>query len=375
MNKFIVALLVVATVVTLVFSGCVGAPAPPVAPPVAPPAAPENPFAGLAIKPDGTPYYFAYSFVFLTNPWMVFNVGIFENYMKKAGAQYTLHDANLVVEKQIADLEDLILKGPDGVIVHPVDGDACVPVVDKLTQAGISVVVNDIEIPTPSVVALSTADNMQMGRVIGEWLAAYFEEKGITGHVYECQGTLMQTIAHLRHDGFLAGIEGTDITMIGTDCGWADEPCANAILAAFPAHPELNAIFTHGGMLKGASEGLRSLGLLYPVGDPKHILMVSIDANDQTCALVREGWGDAVVDHCPWKEMDGCVKAMFHHVILGNPVPKTIVFPGEVLTYEAIVADWESPVSEIWGNIMLKEVDLDTLPVLERPEISTPTLK
>jgi ribose transport system substrate-binding protein len=387
MKKFIVPLVTVAVVASILFAGCVpgAAPTPPTppAPTVAGPAAPPakgmlagNPFEGLAVKPDGTPYYFAYEFIFLYNPYMAFAGGVWEDYMQKAGAQYTLHDANLDVSKEIAMLEDLVVMKPDAVLVHPVDGWAVMPIVDKLTKAGIPVFNYCVECPTETIVSYVEANHYEMGKTIGKWTADYFAAQGVPGNVFECQGLIKTFIAMGRHDGFMAAIEGTNVSMVpGPDCAWADEECCNNVISAFPAHPEYNCVYTHGGMLDGATSGLRTVGRLYPVGDPNHVVAVSIDANDATCALIRDGWADAVVSHDPWPEVDYITKAMFTNVILGQPVPyKDLVLASPIYTYEDVVEDYGRDLPIIWGNVMNKKIDYLTLPVLDMSDyIETPT--
>jgi len=306
---------------------------------------------------------------------MAFSVGIWESYMQKAGAEYTLHDANLDVAAELAMLEDLVVAKPDGVLVHPVDGWAAAPMVDKLTEAGIPVFNFCVECPTESVVGYYEANNFEMGKAMGEWVADYFEQAGVPGYVFECQGLIKTFIAMGRHDGFMAGIEGSNVTMNpGPDCEWADEKCSNGVIDAFPAHPEYNCVYCHGGMVNGAIEGLRTVGRLYPVGDPEHVLSVSVDANDQTCRLIREGWSSAVTSHDSWPEVDLSIKAMFTHVILGKSVPQKVILPSPVYFYDEVVADWERELPLIWGNIMLKEIPYDDLPVLDMSDyIETPT--
>jgi len=302
---------------------------------------------------------------------------MFESYCARAGAVSSLHDADMDVGKQLADLEDLIVKKPDGVIIHPVDGDAAAPGADKLTAAGIPVFNYDVEVMSDNVLSFTTHNNVTMWKVIGEWTVDHFDKKGIPGVIYECQGAMEMRITGERHQGFLEAVEGSNVSLItGPDCAWADEECTNAVLAYVGAHPEVNGIYTHGGMLKGASEGLRSLDRLYPVGDPDHVVAVTVDANDSTCALIRDGWADAVTDHSPWEQTDCCTKAAFHYVILGNPVPEYIELPCKVVDYDMIMEDLERPIPTIWGVIMLSEIPWDDLAVLDMSEfIETPTLK
>jgi ABC-type sugar transport system substrate-binding protein len=336
----------------------------------------ENPFEGLGVKPDGTQYEFVYSVVMLYNPWTAFTAGIFEHYGELAGLDYRVYDQDANSVNMASHLEDFLITKPDGVLLDPVDGDAAVPGVDALMAAGIPVFVDETAIISDNYVSFCTHDNLSMGEAIGEWTADYFEEKGIPGRVYECKGMLTMVDAIDRHEGFMRGIEGSNTTIFeGPDCSWSDEQCANAVMDAFPTHDDLNAVFTHGGMLQGACEGLNSIGMLHPVGDPEHILAVSVDDNDATCTLLRDGWADAVCEHSPWRTTDLLMKQMFTYIILGEPVTKLTVLPSQIITPDIIQEELEKPGGPtIWGLVMAEEdFSYDNLPVIDCPYIETPT--
>ncbi|MBA7670488.1 hypothetical protein ES703_78634 [subsurface metagenome] len=393
MKKVFIPLLTVAVVVSIVFAGCVPAvePAPPVTPPVTPPGAPVipppvtppevptelpgwGPMKGLAVKPDGTPYYFAYSFCLLYNPWMAFTIGIFESYMTRAGAVYTAHDANVSIDKQMADLEDLLIRKPDGVLLQPVDGDAAVPAAEKLAQAGIPVFNYDVRVPTPTIVSSARVDNFDEGWAMGKYLVNYFEEKGIPGHAYELYGYLGSELSRQRSAGFHAALEGTNIEILtSAETFYAEEKACDFVMDTLPAHPEINAVFDH-GVASGTYKGLEAIEKLYPVGHPLHIVHVTISLNSDTAEIMRDGYCDACAVECPWIQVDIEAKAMFTHVILGKPVPKEVILPTTVHTYETIVEEFESPTPTVWGIIIFRQIPYDALPVMDLPEIIvTPT--
>jgi len=54
-----------------------------------------------------------------------------------------------------------------------------------------------------------------------------------------------------------------------------DELAMNAIMDAFPTHPELNAIYLNGGMFDGTIQALKALDRYYPIGDPRHVVWVA----------------------------------------------------------------------------------------------------
>lgn len=174
----------------------------------------------------------------------------------------------------------------------------------------------------------------------------------------------------------MEAIEGTNVTMkLGPDCQWSDDLCGAAVEAAFPAHPELNAIFTHGGMAKGAVQGLRTIGRLYPQGEPGHVFIAAGDENERHLELLRDGWADCAGGHSPWINVDIATKAMFTHVILGQPVPyKYLLLKEPIFFQEDAIADWERELPLLWGTIMSKGIPYSLVPVLDVSDIiATPT--
>jgi len=55
-------------------------------------------------------------------------------------------------------------------------------------------------------------------------------------------------------------------------------------------------------------------------------------------------------------------------------VPKKVVLPSPVYFYDEVVEDWDGDMPLIWGNVMLKEIPYNDLPVLDMSQyIETPT--
>ncbi|MFQ5972401.1 MAG: D-xylose ABC transporter substrate-binding protein [Alphaproteobacteria bacterium] len=81
-----------------------------------------------------------------------------------AGATYISADAQSSNEKQIADIESLITRGADALIVLPWDSDAVRPGIEKAKAEGIPVVGYDRLIEDPEVFYI-TFDNKEVGRL------------------------------------------------------------------------------------------------------------------------------------------------------------------------------------------------------------------
>ena len=84
--------------------------------------------------------------------------------LEKMGAKYIMADAQASAEKQISDVENLIARGANALIVLAWDADAVLPAVAKAEAEGIPVVGYDRLIEKASVFYL-TFDNKEVGRM------------------------------------------------------------------------------------------------------------------------------------------------------------------------------------------------------------------
>jgi len=296
--------------------------------------------------------------------------------MDRAGANYSLHDAQMDAGKMVSDMEDFLVMEPDMVFVQAADGKAAVPPTEALMNAGIPVFGWDVLPETDNIVATVNHTDSDLGTTAGEFLVEEFERLGKAGKVYTCQGMLSMSQTIQRHAAFLEAIEGSNVEAVAEcEASWRDENCLSCIEAAFTADPELNAIFTHGGMLNGAVEALRGMGKLYPVGDPNHIVCVTIDEGEATCQLIRDGDADAVSKHSPYDDVDYMVKTAFWYVVCGQPVQQKELLQGTFpITQAMILEDFERELPQFWGVALLKGIDYSELPILDNQYVDTPTL-
>ena len=88
-----------------------------------------------------------------------------------AGAKYISADAQASPTKQLADVESLISKGANVLIVLAMDADAILPAIKKANDEGIPVIAYDREIESPSALYL-TFDNVGVGRLMAKAILA-----------------------------------------------------------------------------------------------------------------------------------------------------------------------------------------------------------
>jgi D-xylose transport system substrate-binding protein len=91
--------------------------------------------------------------------------------LDKAGAKYISADAQANPTKQLADVESLIAKGADVLLILAMDNEAILPAVKKATDEGIPVIAYDRLIESPNVLYV-TFDNVGVGRMMAKAIEA-----------------------------------------------------------------------------------------------------------------------------------------------------------------------------------------------------------
>jgi D-xylose transport system substrate-binding protein len=140
------------------------------------------------------------------------------------GGVYISADAQSSIEKQIADIESLITRGADVLIVLPQDADAILPAIDRAKAEGIPVVGYDRLIEAEDVFYL-TFDNVEVGRMQAR---AVFEVQP-TGNYVFIKGSPADPNADFLHMGQLEvlqeAIDNGDVTVVGEQYteGWLPE--------------------------------------------------------------------------------------------------------------------------------------------------------
>lgn len=168
-------------------------------------------------------------------------------------------DANGDVNKQNNDIQDLITRGVDILIINPVNPEAVIPSLEAAAAAGIPVITVDRPV-TEGATAHVGRDNTMMGHLVGEAVAAHFNGK--PAKVIEIQGDAGGIVMMNRRDGFHSALEGTGLTIV--EGPYAEYIRANAVVAMqdlLEANPDVAAVYAHNDdMALGALQVLHEAG-------------------------------------------------------------------------------------------------------------------
>ena len=174
--------------------------------------------------------------------------------------------------KQAEDVRYFMDKGVDLLIISANEAAPMTPVVEEAYQKGIPVILIDRKILSDKYTAYIGADNYEIGRAVGNYIASSLQGKG---NVVELTGLGGSTPAMERHQGFMAAISKfPDIKLIDkADAAWESGPAEVEMDSMLCRHPKIDAVYAHNDRIApGAYRAAKK------VGREKEMLFVGIDA-------------------------------------------------------------------------------------------------
>lgn len=167
--------------------------------------------------------------------------------------------ANQDLNKQLADVEDFIVKGVDVIVLSPVDSKGVKAVIEKAQKAGIKVITVDVPATGVDVTSYIGTDNYAGGVKAGELMA---KELGDKGKVAIIDYPTVQSVVN-RIDGFKKAIgEHKDIEIVAQQTGITRAEALAAAQNMLQANPDIQGIFGFGDdAALAAAVAVKSAGL------------------------------------------------------------------------------------------------------------------
>ncbi|MGK9199991.1 MULTISPECIES: substrate-binding domain-containing protein [Sinorhizobium] len=228
----------------------------------------------------------------LNAPYFAAQVAAVEKAAKDQGCEITTADSQNDFSKQINDVEDMIAKGIDILILNPRDQEALVPVADAATKAGVKVVVMDSTLnPKANVVTQVRSSNDENGRLVGDWIAK--KMKGTPIKMLLLSGNQGNPGGLDRRMGVIKGIvegqlvnEGAvNLQVLGQGWGdWATDGGLKAAEDLFQAHPDANLVVgENDSMVLGAVQAAKAAGL------DGILFAAAADGQREALEMIKEG--------------------------------------------------------------------------------------
>ncbi|WP_317191295.1 substrate-binding domain-containing protein [Bacteroides congonensis] len=174
--------------------------------------------------------------------------------------------------RQAEDIHYFIDKGVDLLIISANEAAPMTPIVEEVYQKGIPVVLVDRKILSDKYTAYIGADNYEIGRTVGNYIASSLKGKG---NVVELTGLGGSTPAMERHQGFMAAISNfPDVKLIDkADAAWERGPAEVEMDSMLCRNPKIDAVYAHNDRIApGAYQAAKK------VGREKEMMFVGIDA-------------------------------------------------------------------------------------------------
>ena len=195
-----------------------------------------------------------------------------------------LAESQTAVATQVNQIEDLINQGVDGLVINPMDSNACIQVLEKAKEAGIPVVLVDQGVEAGHeelYVTFISTDNLAGGKSAGERMA---QELGGAGNVIIVRGANGSQAGDDRADGFKQGIEGTGLVLINEQPGdWVVDKAMQVTENMIQANPDIQGIFCcSDNMLPGILQALQN-------NDLEDVKIISFDGSEAGIQMIKDG--------------------------------------------------------------------------------------
>jgi len=264
------------------------------------------------------------------------------------------------VDTQISQIEDMIVRGVDALLVIPVAPDAVAPAIEEATEAGIPVVVFAASVNTDQYVTYLQADELQFGRLQGDWL---MEELGCEGNLIALNGITGNTTSDLRRQGLQEAIEacpdgGANVTVLAEeDALWAYDQGKLAVERMLAAYPDIDGVWSQGGaMTQGAIDAFEAAGrdLVPMTGEDNNGFMLAWQER------LDDGFKGMAASEPTWQSRVALQAAL--RILQGIPVAPFYALQVPTI-YEDQVGDYVKPdySDAYWTNSLLPEDVADEL--------------
>jgi len=216
-------------------------------------------------------------------------------------------------EDQIAEFENLIEMGVDGIAISSVSTDALAPVINRAIEAGIPVITFNTDNPSSKRLAFVGQDLVNSGRIAGDLMA---EVLGGEGKVII---TTLDAAAQWSLDREKGAREALakypDIEVVQTvNTGTEPQGIYSAIENAMLANPDVSGILSlECCSVSPAGEYVKRNGL----GD--QVKVVGFDLLPSTLQLIDEGYVQATIDQDPFTQGYKAVELVVK-ILMGEPI-------------------------------------------------------
>jgi len=264
-----------------------------------------------------------------TNPFFVDVKDGVQKAADEQGIKLYITDAQDDPTTQMKDIENLITKKPDAIIIDTCDSDAIVSSVEACNEAGIPVFTMDRQSNGGEVISHIGYDAIKSGKIAGQYIV---DMLGGNGKIVEIQGIMGTNVAQNRSAGFNEIISANpDMEIVSTQVADFDREKAMSVMEnILQANPEIDGLYAaNDEMLLGALEAIDAAGRL------DEITMIGCDAIDDTLEAIKAGKVEATIAEPPFFLGKAILNTAFDY-LEGKEVEATVILDNSLVTKDNV---------------------------------------
>lgn len=264
-----------------------------------------------------------------TNPFFVDVKDGVQKAADEHGIELYITDAQDDPTIQMKDVENLITKKPDAIIIDTCDSDAIVSSIEACNAAGIPVFTMDRESNGGEVVSHIGYDAIKSGRMAGQYLV---DTLGGKGKIVEIQGIMGTNVAQNRSQGFNEIMkENPEMEIVACQVADFDRAKGMSVMEnILQANPEIDGLYAaNDEMLLGALEAMEA------AGRTSDIIKIGCDAIDDTLDAMKAGKVDATIAEPPFFLGKAILNTAFDY-LEGKEIDPYVILDNQLVTQDTV---------------------------------------
>ncbi len=195
----------------------------------------------------------------LNNPFFVSMKDGAQQEANKLGYNLVVLDSQNNPAKELANVQDLMVRAPKLLLINPTDSDAVGNAIKMANQAKIPVITLDRVASKGDVVSHIASDNRVGGKMAGDFIA---KKAGADAKVIQLEGIAGTSAARERGEGFKQSLDQNKFKLLASQPADFDRTKGlNVMQNLLTAHPDVQAVFAQNDeMALGALRALQTAG-------------------------------------------------------------------------------------------------------------------
>lgn len=259
----------------------------------------------------------------LGEPWRVqMNADLAAAAAKKPQMKVVFKDAQNDTLRQRAQIEEFVNASVDLIIVSPKEAQPLTEPIAAAYRGGIPVIVLDRAVNGNDYSCFIGADNVQIGRAAGKWIADHIKDGD---KIVELKGLMTSVPAQDRHNGFIEGLAGKGQIIFDADMKWLEPEARKEMDSALSRFNDIKVVYAHNDPgAHGAYLAAKASGR------EKEMMFVGIDAlPHEGVAYVKQEMLNATFQY-PTGGSEAIETA--EKLLKGENVPKKITLKSRLFT-------------------------------------------